>query len=52
MLGVVAGLPFIAILTAIAIITKLVIRKNNVLLWFVEAVLVVACFIILPHVVK
>ena len=52
MLGVVAGLPFIAILAVIAIITKLVIRKNNGLLWIVEAVLVVACFIVLPHVAK
>ena len=51
MLGVVAGLPFIAILAVIAIITKLLIRKNNGLLWIVELVLVVASFIVLPHVV-
>lgn len=51
MLGVVAGLPFIAILAVVAIITKLLIRKNNVLLWITELVLVAASFIILPHVV-
>lgn len=52
MLGVVAGLPFIAILTVLAIITKLIIRKNNALLWVAEAVLTAACFIILPHIAK
>lgn len=50
MLGVVAGLPFIAILAVIAVITKLMIRKNNGLLWIAELVLVAASFIILLHV--
>lgn len=52
MLGVVAGLPFIAILAVIAVITKLMIRKNNGLLWIAELVLVAASFIVLPHVAK
>ncbi len=47
MLGVVAGLPLLAITAVIGLITKLFIRKNNVLLWIVEIVLVVAVFVVL-----
>lgn len=47
MLGVVAGLPMLAIVAVIGVITKLLIRKNNLLLWIVEMVLMVVSFVVL-----
>jgi hypothetical protein len=47
MLGVVAGLPLLFTVAVIGIITKLLIRKNNVLLWVVEMVLMVVSFVVL-----
>jgi len=47
MLGVVAGLPMLAVVAVIGVITKLLIRKNNMLLWIVEMVLMVVSFLVL-----
>ena len=52
MLGVVAGLPMLGIVAVTAIITKLLIRKNNPLLWIVEIALMVVSFLVLVKIGK
>ena len=47
MLGVVAGIPLLCVVVVLGIITKLLIRKNNVLLWIIELVLMAISFAVL-----
>lgn len=47
MLGVVAGLPILAMVGIAGVLTKVLIRKNNAALWITEIVIVATTFIVL-----
>ncbi|HWB25166.1 MAG TPA: hypothetical protein VG738_06790 [Chitinophagaceae bacterium] len=49
MLGVVAGLPLIAIIAVAGIIMKLLIRKSIALLWIIEILVLLCIFITSRH---
>lgn len=47
MLGIVAGLPILAMVGIAGVLTKVLIRKNNAALWITEIVIIAATFIVL-----